>query len=66
MQVQLIFDEKYKGLHLGCLVADGHLTGISVDTAYSSAISLRILSLLVFLAELNELEMWGTNIFSVY
>ena len=48
------------------MVADGHLTDIPVDSVYSGVVSLRGFRLLLFLAELNGLETWGTDISSAY
>ena len=48
--------------HQGCLIADGHLTNIPVDSIYSGVTLLRRFRLLVFLVELNELETWGADI----
>ena len=47
-------------------MADGHLTDIPVESDYSGVVSLRGFRLLVFLAELNGIELWGTNISSAY
>ena len=44
------------------LLADGHLTDIPVDSVYSRVLSLHGFKLLVFLAELNGIEPWATDI----
>ena len=46
------------------MVADGHLSDIPVDGIYSGGVSLRGFRFLLFLAELNGLETWGTDISS--
>ena len=51
--VHLVFDCKHDGHHCRRMVADGHLTDISVDSIYSGVVSLRGFRLLLFLAELN-------------
>ena len=66
IRVHLIFDCKHDGRHRGRLVADGHLTDIPVDSVYSGVVSLRGFRLLLFLAKLNGLETWGTDISSTY
>ena len=54
------------GRHCARLVAGGHLTDIPVDSVYSGVISLCGFRLLVFLAELNDLEVQSTDISSAY
>ena len=66
IRVHLIYDVKHDGRHKGRLVADGHLTDIPNDSVYSSVVSLRGLRILLFLAELNGLEVWGTDIGNAY
>ena len=53
IRVHLIFDAKHTGHHQGCLVANGHLTHIPVDSIYYGVVPLRGFKLLVFLAELT-------------
>ena len=48
------------------MVADGHLTDIPVDNVYSGVVSLRGLRIMLFLAELNQLETWATDIGNTY
>ena len=48
------------------MVADGHLTAVPVDSVYSGVVSLRGLRILVFLAKLNGLETWSTDIGNAY
>ena len=62
IQVHLIYDVKHDGRHKARLVADGHLTDVPDDSVYSSVVSLRGLRILLFLAELNGLVVWGTDI----
>ena len=66
IRVHLVFDCKHDGRRHGRLVADGHLTDIPVDSVYSGVVSLRGFRLLLFLAELNGLDIWGTDISSAY
>ena len=64
--MHLVFDVKHDGRHKAWLVADGHLTDIPIDSVYSSVVSLRGFRLVLFLAELKELEAWTTNIGNAY
>ena len=66
IRVHLIFDVKHDGRHRARLVADGHLTNVPTKSVYSGVVSLRGFRLLVFLAELNGLKLWATDISSAY
>jgi Reverse transcriptase (RNA-dependent DNA polymerase) len=57
---------KHNGRHKARLVADGHLTDIPLDSVYSGVVSLRGFRLVLFLAELNELQLWATDIGNAY
>ncbi len=64
--VHLVFDVKHNGCHKGRPVADGHLTEVLLDSVYSGVVSLHGICLLVFLAKLNDLDIWGTDIGIAY
>ena len=64
--VHLIYAVKHDGRHKARLVAGGHLTETPIDSVYSSVISLRGIRLMAFLAELNNLEFWSTDIGNAY
>ena len=66
IRVHLVFDVKHDGRHKGRLVADGHLTDIPIESVYSGVVSLRGFRLVLFLAELNKLETWATDIGNAY
>jgi hypothetical protein len=66
IRVHLIYAVKYDGRHKARLVADGHLTDVPVDSVYSGVVSLRGLRMLIFLAELNGLKTWATDIGNAY
>ncbi len=66
IRVHLVFDVKHDGRHKSHLVADGHLTEVPLESVYSGIVSLRGLCLVVFLAELNDLEIWATDIGNAY
>ncbi len=54
------------GWHKSRLVADGQLTEVLLESIYSSVVLLCGLCLLVFLAELNDLDVWETDIGNAY
>ena len=58
----LTFAVKHDGRRKARLVAGGHLTDTPIDSVYSSVVPLRGIRLIAFLAELNDLELWGTDI----
>ena len=66
IRVHLVYACKHDGRHKARLVADGHLTDIPVDSVYSGVVSLCGLKMIIFLAELNGLELWGTDIGNAY
>jgi hypothetical protein len=41
IRVHIVYDVKHDGRHKARLVADGHLTGIPLDSVYSGVVSLR-------------------------
>jgi hypothetical protein len=66
IRVHLVFDVKHDGRHKVRCVADGHLTDLPLDSVYSGVVSLRGLRLMLFLAELNDMEVWATDIGNAY
>ena len=66
LSVRIIYDVKHDGRHKARLVAGGHLTDIPLESVYSGVVSLRGLRLVTFLAELNGLKLWATDITSTY
>ena len=66
IRVHMIYDVKHDRRHRARFVADGHLTDIPSDSVYSGVVSLRGFRMLLFLAELNGIETWGTDISSAY
>ena len=66
IRVNLIFAVKYNGRHKARLVADGSLTPEPVENIYSGVVSLRHLGFVIFLGELNNLELWGADIGNAY
>ena len=48
------------------MVGGGHLSKTPVDSIYSGVVSLKGIRTLLFLAELNKLECWVTDIGNAY
>ena len=66
IRVHFVYDIKHDGRHKARLVADGHLTDVPLESVYSSVVTLRAVRLVTFLAELNDLELWGTDVGNAY
>jgi hypothetical protein len=56
----------HDGRHKAWMVADGHLTDIPLESMYSGVVSLCGLQIVTFLAELNGLDLWATDIGNAY
>jgi hypothetical protein len=66
IRVHMVYDVKHDLRRKARLVADGNLTQVPLDSVYSSVVSLRGLRLTLFLAELNQLETWCTDVGNAY
>jgi Reverse transcriptase (RNA-dependent DNA polymerase) len=66
ISVHLVFDVKHDGRHKARLVANGHLTDVPLNSVYSGDVSLWGFPLVLFLAELNKLRLWATDIGNAY
>ena len=64
--VHLVFAAKHCGRRKARLVAGGHLTDTPIDSVCSSVVSLRAIRMLTFIAELNEMDVWCTDIGNAY
>jgi hypothetical protein len=64
--VHFVFDVKHDGRYKARLVADGHRTPIPEESVYSGVVSLRGFRLVVFLAKLNNLKLWATDVSNAY
>jgi Reverse transcriptase (RNA-dependent DNA polymerase) len=62
----MVYAVKHDGRHKARYVAGGHLTETPVDSVYSSVVSLRGIRLLVFIAQLNGLAVWSTDVGNAY
>ena len=61
-----MFDVKHDGHHKARYVAGGHLTDPPLDSIYSGVVSLRSLQLVIFLAELNSLQLYAADVGNAY
>ena len=66
INVHIVYAVKADGRHKSRLVAGGHLTDTPIDSVYSSVVSLRGIRMITFLAELNGLDTWSTDIGNAY
>jgi hypothetical protein len=62
----LIYGCKHDSRHKAQMVADSHLTDIPLESVYSVVVSLRGLRIVTFLAKLNGLDLWATDIGNAY
>ena len=66
IRVHMVYAVKHDGRHKARLVADGNLTAAPIESVYSGVVSLRGLRIVAFLAELNSLELWATDVGNAY
>ena len=66
IRVHFVYAVKHDGRLKARLVADGHLTKEPVESIYSGVVSLRSLRMVVFLSQLNDLEIWGVDVGNAY
>ena len=66
IRVHFVYAVKHDGRFKARLVADGHLTKKPVESIYSGVVSLRSLRMVVFLSQLNKLEIWGADVGNAY
>ena len=66
IRVHMVYDVKPDLRRKARLVAGGHLTPTPIHSVYSSVVSLRGLKISLFLAELNKLEAWATDVGNAY
>ena len=66
IRIHLVFDIKHDTRHKARMVADGHLTDVPLTSVYYGVVTLRGLRLITFLAELNSLQYWSTDIGNAY
>ena len=66
VRAHFVYVVKHDGRFKARLVADGHLTKELVESIYSGVVSLRSLRMVVFLSQLNDLEIWGADVGNAY
>ena len=66
IRVHFVYAVNHDGRFNARLVADGHLTKEPVESIYSGVVSLRGLRMVVFLSQLNDLEIWGADVGNAY
>ena len=66
IKVHLIYNITHDTRYKTRCVSDRHLTEIPLDNVYSGVAPLRGLHMIIFLAELNQLDMWATDIGNAY
>ena len=66
IRVHFVYAVKHDGRFKARLGADGHLTKEPVESIYSGVVSLRSLRMVVFLSQLNDLEIWGADVANAY
>ena len=66
IRVHFVYAIKHDGRFKARLVADGNLTKEPVESIYSGVVSLRSLRMVVFLSQLNNLEIWGADVGNAY
>ena len=66
IRVHFVYTVKHDGRFKARLVADGHLTKEPVESIYSGVVSLRSLRMVVFLSQLDDLEIWGADVGNAY
>ena len=62
----MVYDVKHDGRHKSRFVAGGHRTSTPTESVYSGVVTLQGIRLITFLSELNDLELWGTDVGNAY
>lgn len=62
----IVYDVKHDGRHKSRFVGGGHRTSVPNDSTYSSVVSLQSVRICTLLAELNDLDIWSTDIGNAY
>jgi hypothetical protein len=66
IRCHMIYDVKHDGRHKARLIAGGHLTNPNTESVYSGVVSSQGIRLIVFLAELKKLHLWGADVGNAY
>ena len=62
----MIYAVKWDGRHKSRFVAGGHRTDTPIESTYSAVVSLLGVRMITFLAELNGMDLWSTDIGNAY
>jgi hypothetical protein len=66
IRIHLVFAVKHDGRHKARMCADGNLTDVPANSVYAGVVSLRGLRMCIFIAELNGMEAYATDIGNAY
>ena len=66
IRCHMVYDVRHDGSAKARFVANGNMTSVPLESVYSSVVSLRGVRLVAFIAELNGMELWGTDITLAY
>ena len=66
IRCHFVYNVKHDGRHKARFVAGGHLTDVPLESVYSGVVSLRALRLVLFLAELNGLDLFAADVGNAY
>jgi len=66
INLHFVYAVKHDGRYKSRIVAGGHLTDAPVESVYSGVVSLCGVRFCIFLAELNELQVWQTDVGNAY
>ena len=64
--LHFVYAVKHDGRYKSRAVAGGHLTDTPTESVYSGVVSLRGIRIVIFLAELNDLDIWQTDVGNAY
>eukprot|EP00984_Skeletonema_dohrnii_P026367 scaffold15707_cov94-Skeletonema_dohrnii-CCMP3373.AAC.1 len=66
INLHIVYVVKHDGRYKSRIVAGGHMTEIPLESVYSGVVSLRGVRFVIFLAELNGLELYQTDVGNAY
>jgi hypothetical protein len=66
IRCHFVYNVKHDGRFKARFVAGGHMTDTPVENCYSGVVSIPGLRLVTLISELNNLEIWGTDISNAY
>ena len=66
IRCHFIYAVKHDGRHKAQMVAGGHLTDTPLTSVYSGVVSLRSIRIIAFVAELNALDLFSTDVGNAY